>query len=767
MTEPEQDEWRSADPDPYWTLGTDQREPWLRAYLGNGILAAQVGAEGGLAADRGQPLRLAGGLFDRAPGREVEHPVPLPGWRGLSLQVGDRRLAPEAADEYRQIFSLYHGLIETTHTWRLTEGVVTAVTIQAVLRQEERISLTRLTLSASMICSVSVSAEPDLEREAAPVPADSGISGGRNWMCAHTNERRIHLGAAGTLVEEKAGSIPTQVGASLICRLVPGWPSTIAWVTAVYDSRAIAEPLAAAHAATARAAMLGSTRLLADHARAWHDLWKADIQVEGEPEVQRFARAGLFALLCSLREGVPTSIAPMGLSSMGYNGHIFWDADTWMFPPLLLLHPGPAREMLAYRQDRLEAARVRARAEGYQGAMFPWESATDGDDVTPLSIARTGLKEHHVTACVALAHWQYYLASGDRGWLEERIWPLLEAAAQFWASRVIRTDSGYEIHDVIAADEYAEDVNNNAFTNGAARSALLAAIGAAAVLNRPVPSTWREIADHLVLPREGDLILEFDRYDGRTIKQADVELLTFPLEYPLSREVIACNLDTYRRVTDPDGPAMSRCISSIVAAQLGRRDEARILFAACYEPHLWGPFYTLAETRTNGEINFLTGVGGALQALLFGFAGLRFHDPCPALDPLLPAGWAALRFTRLSWRGTPFSLAILPDDRAVYTPLETIIPCVVTLRRWRPGPEPLVVSLCTEPDAVCTLIVPGWQVETRENEKHAWRLRPGSAEPRAPFVRLHLTIQTVDGRRQDIVLEQRVRDGDDELPAPN
>src|SRR6185437_1499194 len=134
-----------------------------------------------------------------------------------------------------------------------------------------------------------------------------------------------------------------------------------------------------------------------------------DIQVEGDPEVQRFVRAGMLALLCSLREGVPTSIAPMGLSSMGYNGHIFWDADTWMFPPLLLLQPGPAFEMLTYRQDRLEAARVRARAEGYEGAMYPRESATDGNDVTPLSIARTGLKEHHITACVAIAQWQYYL----------------------------------------------------------------------------------------------------------------------------------------------------------------------------------------------------------------------------------------------------------------------------------------------------------------------------------------------------------------------
>ncbi|MGH2388360.1 MAG: glycosyl hydrolase family 65 protein [Chloroflexota bacterium] len=758
-------DWSAADPDPFWTLSTERREPWLRAYLGNGMLGIQVGTEGGLAGSQGQPLRLAAGLYDRAPGREVEHPVPLPGWRGLSLRVDGRPLAPEHADQYRQDSRLYHGLIETTHTWALPEGHITAVTVQAVLRQTEHLGLTRLTVTASMTCSVTVSVESDPPRELAPLEIGTGVTAGYPWMTAQTYERAIILATAGLLVDEDAAAPAALIGGSATCRLAPDQPRRFTWITAVRDSRSHVDPLEAALADAARAAAIGAPLLLAGHAAAWHELWQADIQIEGDPATQRFVRAGLYALLCSLREGVPASVAPMGLSSMGYNGHIFWDAETWMFPPILLVHPNLAREMLAYRQDRLRAARVRARAEGYSGAMFPWESATDGDDVTPLSIARTGLKEHHITACVAISHWHYYLASGDHEWLGERGWPVLEAAAEFWCSRAIRTARGYEIHDVIAADEYAEDVNNNAFTNGAARAALLAALAAAAVLNRPVRAAWQDVADHLVMPMADDLVLEFDGYDGRVVKQADVELLTFPLEYPLSREVIARNLDTYRRVTDPDGPAMGRCISAIVAAQLGRRDEARRLFAACYRPHLWGPFQALAETRTNAEVHFLTGVGGALQSLLFGFAGLRLHDPCPALDPLLPADWDALRFTRLSWRGAAFSLAILPGDRAEYVPLDAAIACVVALHRWRPGPDPLVVELRTEPDAVCRLDAPGWQAETAHGEKYAWRLRPRLAEPLPSFVRLHLTMQAASGRRQEILLEQRVRDGDDGPPT--
>ncbi|HVC79074.1 MAG TPA: glycosyl hydrolase family 65 protein [Chloroflexota bacterium] len=766
MTEFTRDEWRSPDPDPFWRLGGSHREPWLRAYLGNGLLTTQVVAEGGLAGQTGrQPLRLLAGLYDQAPDREVEHPAPVPGWRGLQLMVGPHALVPDEAGEYRQEMLLFHGVVETTHGWALPEGTITAVTAQAVPRQEERLILTRLTLTADMPCTVTVTAEPDREAHPAPRVLSSGVSGAHAWIRAQTHERRIEVVAAATLLDEDGPGNGEIVGATLTLHLAPQQSHTITWLTATHDGRSAPDPLDAALADLVRAAAIGPARLLAEHALTWHELWRQDIQIEGDPEVQRFTRAGMFALLCSLRAGVPTSIAPMGLSSMAYNGHIFWDADTWMFPPILLTFPGLAREMVSYRQDRLAPALTRAHAEGYAGAMFPWESATDGTEVTPSSIARTGLKEHHITACVALAQWQYYLATGDRAWLGDRAWPVLAGAAEYWVSRVIHTERGYEIHDVIAADEYAEDVDNDAFTNAAARAALLAAVEAARLLDRPVPDAWREIADHLMLARDGELVLEFDHYDGRVIKQADVELLTFPLEYPLSQASIARNLDTYRKATDPDGPAMSRCISAIVAAQLGRREMARTLFAGCYEPNLWGPFYSLAETRTNAEVNFLTGVGGALQSLLFGFAGLRLHDSTVALDPLLPAGWQALRFSRLWWRGAPFALHILPGDRAEYVAVEADVPFALSLHRWRPGAEPLTVEVWVEPDASCELAVPGWRVEWVESDKHRWHVWPPTAEPTDPFVLLRLMMRTDDGRAYDLEIEQRVRDGDDRIEA--
>jgi trehalose/maltose hydrolase-like predicted phosphorylase len=740
-----------------WLLHTESRLPWLRAYLGNGRLAVQLTAEGGLAGDQGEPLHLMAELYDRAQGAEVEHPVPLPSWSTLRLTVDSEPLNPEAASAYRQDLDLRRGQAQTHFRWVVGDTEIQVSTLQAVLRHEPNVALIRLTATATVPCTLHISAGLVPRREmAAYSEVEAGVAEmGVIWSAGSTIERGIPVAIAAALYS------PDQVGqnapnqATLDVELQPDAVQNVTWLVAV---RRDANARDAAVADLRRAVTAGVERLLADHFAAWDTLWQADIQVKGDPEVQRFVRAGIFGLLCSIRADVPASIAPMGLSSMGYNGHIFWDADTWMFPPLLLLRPELARSMLAYRENRLAAARTRASEEGYAGAMFPWESATDGDDTTPLSIARTGLREHHITACVALAQWQYYLATGDKTWLANHGWPLLEASAQFWVSRVTHGERGYEIRDVIAADEYAENVDNDAFTNGAARAALLAATAAAKVLDREPPAAWRLVADGLVLGREGDLVLEYDGYDGRVIKQGDVELLTYPLEYPLSEASIACNLDTYRRVTDVDGPAMGRSISSVVAAQLGRREDAHMLFAGSYVPHLWGPFYSLAETRGNGQVNFLTGVAGALQALMFGFAGIRLHHDALAVDPLLPEGWRGLHFPALHWRRQVYSVSVLPDDHLEISPHGAAIPLTLVLQRWRPGPEPLLVEARVGEGVHCILVAMDWQVEPDEGAC-AWRLYPATSQLHKAFVLLQLTA-TDEGGSVTLEVEQRVRNGD-------
>ena len=156
-------------------------------------------------------------------------------------------------------------------------------------------------------------------------------------------------------------------------------------------------------------------------------------------------------------------MSPAGLSSNGYDGHIFWDAETWMYPSLLAQHPDLAAGMNAYRFQRLAEAQQHATATGYAGARFPWESALDGTEQIPppTSVNSEGLYEQHITADIALAQWQYYLVTGDKTWLAQQGWPVLSGAAAFWASRAtLGSDGKYHIDGVTGPDEENPDVND-------------------------------------------------------------------------------------------------------------------------------------------------------------------------------------------------------------------------------------------------------------------------------------------------------------------
>ena len=208
----------------------------------------------------------------------------------------------------------------------------------------------------------------------------------------------------------------------------------------------------------------------------------------------------LYHLYSFSREGTAFAPSPMGLSGLGYNGHIFWDSDLWMFPALLVLHPEIAKSLVEYRYERLEAAKQNAFAHGYKGAMFPWESSDNGTEETPVG-ALSGPFEHHITACVGLAAWNYYCVTQDKEWLKEKGWPLISATADYWASRVERNGPGhYDINNVVAADEWAEGIDNDAFTNGAAKADLQCAALAAKVLGIKANADWADVAQNIPIP---------------------------------------------------------------------------------------------------------------------------------------------------------------------------------------------------------------------------------------------------------------------------
>jgi len=408
------------------------------------------------------------------------------------------------------------------------------------------------------------------------------------------------------------------------------------------------DPLNEAERLTIYAKLEGHDRLLQHHQQAWDSLWKSDIVIDGDAQVQQDVHSMMYHLYSFVREGTAYSPSPMGLSGLGYNGHVFWDAELWMYPALLILHPELAKSMIEYRYQRLEAAKRNAFANGFKGAMYPWESAESGVEETPVW-ALSGPFEHHITADVAAAAWNYYAVTQDKQWLREKGYPILSATADFWASRVERNSPGhYEIKNVVAADEWAENVDNNAFTNAAAKANLKYATQAANILGIKPDADWMVVANNIpILKMDNGVTQEHAAYHGEGIKQADVNLLAYPLAETTDPKQVQKDLEYYEtRVPNEGTPAMTQAVFALLYARLGNGDKAYHWFQDAYLQNLNLPFRVIAETKGGTNPYFATGAGGLLQAVLMGFGGLEITPKgIVQIKSALPPGWKKLTIT--------------------------------------------------------------------------------------------------------------------------
>jgi trehalose/maltose hydrolase-like predicted phosphorylase len=514
--------------------------------------------------------------------------VNLPGWTQLDVVVAGHRYAAAAASSYRQTLDLRRGVVTTTATWS-AGGRVTRLAYDVALdRARERVGLVRLRLTPSWSGNLQV-------RDV--------LGAGARLTPGGLRPVRATADATTALVAVRTAGIGTTVAVAARLR-VPA-ASTVAATAdtaAMTATRTATIPVRAGQtyqvakvvdfatsldtskvAGTARRAAGGAPApagILAENAATWARLWTSDIVVPGQPALQGRVRAAQFYLLASARPDVDWSISPVGLSAGGYNNHVFWDAETWMYPALLAQHPAEASTVVDYRYRTRAGARRNAQRTGYGGQRHAWESALTGDEVTP-TWAETGQLEQHVTADVALAQWQYYLATGDQGWLR--------------------------------------------------------------LLGLAVPDRWNQVADGLVVlapePLGGLPAVrpEFRAYAGQQVKQADVVLLTYPWEYPQPAEVDRSDLEYYTPCYDPDGPAMTDSVNSVIAAQLGIGCSAWTYTLRGMDPFVKAPYEQFTEARSGqGVFTFLTGEGGFLQEFLYGYTGLRWRADGLRLDTMLP-----------------------------------------------------------------------------------------------------------------------------------
>jgi trehalose/maltose hydrolase-like predicted phosphorylase len=405
------------------------------------------------------------------------------------------------------------------------------------------------------------------------------------------------------------------------------------------------DPLNEAERLTIYAALEGTDRLLKKHKAAWAELWQSDIIIEGDIAAQKNVHSMIYHLYSFARKGTGLSLSPMGLSGLGYNGHVFWDTEIWMFPPLLMLQPDIAKSILEYRYNRLEAAKQNAFSHGYDGAMYPWESSADGSEDTPVW-ALTGPFQHHISGDIGWAAWKYYQVTKDKEWLETRGYPMLKEIATFWCSRVERNGVGkYDINNVIGANEWEENIDNNAYTNGMAITVLRYADKAARELGLTPNPDWLHVADNIPILKFPDgTTRENATYNGVEIKQGDVNLLAYPMKIVTEKDQIIKDLKYYEPRMSPTGPAMGFSVLGTLYARLGETEKAYGLFNQSYQPNQVPPFGVISETAGGTNPYFATGAGGTLQTLLNGFGGLDINDNGveQQFEATLPKAWDKL-----------------------------------------------------------------------------------------------------------------------------
>jgi trehalose/maltose hydrolase-like predicted phosphorylase len=647
-------------------------------FTGNGYLGVRVPPKGqGYAGGTVPAQSEVAGFYAQPPG-DVQQRANLPTWSSLGFGDGTDNFALNrgTVTGWRQQLDLHDGVITTSAEWHAPDGHVTDLTYQVFTdRAAKDVGVVRLTITPHWTGTLAVTDMIDGTPATLTTPATRGWNAARRtiWESVRTVGTGIVAGLASRVAVRG-------VATSAVTPVVPGDPQSVGQrisfaaqsghtysatkYVGVATSTEVSEPLRAARRQAVHAASLGFALLHRQDRAAWGRLWAGRIDVLGRPALATEVNASEFYLWSSTRAGVNWSISPAGLSSNGYDGHIFWDAETWMHPSLLAQHPELAAGMDAYRYDRLAAARQHAAATGWRGARYPWESALDGTEQIPppVSVNSEGLYEQHITADIALAQWQYYLATGNRGWLTHRGWPVLAGAARFWASRAVRSADGrYHIRHVTGPDEENPDVNDEAYTNVAAAKTLRIASAAAGVLGRSAPARWKRIASGLVLlyDRQRGIHPEFRGYQGQLVKQADVTMLQYPWQRPMPRAVAQRDLNYYVPRSDPGGPSMSDAINSIDTAALGSPGCAAYVYTErSIQPFMRDVFDQFSETSTGGAFTFMTGIGGFLQEFLYGYSGLRMHSDAVSLDPLLTRQLPGVVLHRLAWHGRQFTVAI-------------------------------------------------------------------------------------------------------------
>ncbi len=704
-----------------WTLTDPSFDPSKQHHqetiftIGNGYLSTRGAFEEGCPGE--SRATFVHGVFDAAP-VVITELANAPDWLGLQVVLDGEKfsLAQGELLDYQRELDLRTGVLTRRARWKSPSGKI------AVLRFERFASLDDEHLLC-LRCHVTPEFEGQLELRAAlnahvdneglrhwNVTRQGRKDGQTAWLEAVTRQSGITLSLAMRLLSSDSAAFDywDAEGQPTLCLRVPARPGqtvTLTKFVGIATSRDSDHPLALALESAARPQEWEAA--LEAQKQAWAREWeRCEVSIEGDEEAELAVRFSLFQLLIAApRRDNHVNIGAKTLSGFGYRGHAFWDTEIFMLPLFTYTAPHIARNLLEYRFYTLPAAREKARAAGYEGAWFAWESADTGEEVTPTwvpdfhdkkKLARvwTGDLAIHISADVAYGAWQYWRATGKDDWYAHYGAELVLDTARFFASRAewLEERGGYGYRDVIGPDEYHDHVNNNAYTNILARWNIETALETLTWLEQNHPQRaaelketlnltpehlahWQDVAARMILNTRPDgLIEQFDGFFGlkdvnladyeprtksmheifgieaanhyQVLKQPDVLMALYLLPERFTPEQVRVNYDYYTPRTDHTyGSSLGPSIQAIVACQMGDVESA-------YEHFLRAARADLRDVRGNaGDGIHAASAGGIWQAVAFGFGGLQIHpDGRWETHPRLPHHWKRLTF-RFTLRG--------------------------------------------------------------------------------------------------------------------
>lgn len=692
--------------------------------IGNGYFSSRGSFEEGYPGEN--PTTFVNGVFNDVPVYKTEL-VNFPSWYALRINFEDELFDLNSGKilDYFRSLNLANGLLTRRVNWQSPQGRRATIQFERFMDMAHihhaglRFCIDDINFVGKVSIQAVIPGVVSNERYCHWLHIDQGRSGeNSSFLELETMETGIRAGisqAVHIIADNEykyeywdAKWMPTQV---YTMDLKPGDRIDGTKHSVIYTSREVEEPVTYAVEESASFLKSGFDHSLQAHNKIWINLWDdSNIIIDGDDLADRALRFNLFQILIAApRHDETVGIAAKTLSGYGYRGHVFWDTEIFILPFLIFTQPKIAKNLLMYRYHTLPEARAKAKAKGFQGAMFAWESAATGEEVTPRWVTGPdgdlvriwcGDIEQHITGDVVYAIKRYWQATCDDAFMKNYGAEIVFSAAQFYASRIewLPETQSFHIRDVIGPDEYHEHVDDNAFTNLMAKwvleyaeevkdwiktishekfSDLLNKLN----LTEIEIDSWPEKASKITLRVRPDGVIEqFDGYfdldfvEQKTleprgqslqsfygikgvqkyqfIKQPDVAMALYLLRGWFDRNQISQNLAYYTPRTDlTHGSSLGPSIQATMLARYGDVEEAKTLFVS-----------TLLTDLENKRGNTPDGIhaasaGAVWQVIIFGFAGLDITNAEPSVNPRLPQGWEGIRFNiHLKNRKIPFDI---------------------------------------------------------------------------------------------------------------